>query len=432
MSKEEKRKTPGLLFQESIFSFLKMRKVPIIIFTGIVFLFAVLFYLYDIPQDAVIYGTQLSLVWGIVWLLIDFRKYYKRHRLLYINREQFVNSAEELPEYMDSIEYDYQELVKELCQQKKDLISQNRISRKEMLDYYGMWVHQIKTPIAAMDILLQNTEQVLYQLGEKEFVEKVFGDSIERKPDGTEKSSDNIERKPGSTEKSLDSRERKPGSIEKSSDSIQKSPDDIEQTHNSIEVSKEETADISPDKLLEFIQEAMPISDMKMELFKIEQYVEMALNYLRVEDISSDLAFKRCAVDSMVRQVIRKYSKIFISKKMKMNFKPTERYVITDEKWFVFVLEQLISNALKYTKQGKIAIYMQEDSLVIEDTGIGIPAEDIPRIFEKGFTGYNGRENKKSTGIGLYLCKNIMDKLQWNITVTSKVGAGTKIYLTKM
>lgn len=75
---------------------------------------------------------------------------------------------------------------------------------------------------------------------------------------------------------------------------------------------------------------------------------------------------------------------------------------------------------------------MKEKSLVIEDTGIGIPAEDLPRVFEKGFTGYNGRENKKSTGIGLYLCKNIMDKLQWNITADSEVERGTKIYLTKM
>lgn len=378
MSKEEKRKDSRLLFNESIFSFLKVRKVPIIIFTGIVFIFAVLFYLYDIPQDAIIYGTQLSLVWGILWLLIDFWKYYKRHSLLYINKDQFISNAEELPEYMDSIEYDYQELVKELCQEKKELVSQNRISRKEMLDYYGMWVHQIKTPIAAMDILLQNMEQIFYQLDKEMCI-----DSVEQEP-------------------------------------------------NSIEFAKKETEDSKANKMLEIIREAMPVSDMKMELFKIEQYVEMALNYLRVEDISSDLSFKRYAVDSMVRQVIRKYAKIFISKKIKMNFSPTERYIVTDEKWFVFVLEQLISNALKYTKQGQISIYMQRNSLVIEDTGIGIPAEDIPRIFEKGFTGYNGRENKKSTGIGLYLCKNIMDKLQWNITVTSKVGAGTKIYLTKM
>ena len=337
------------MIKESIFSFLKIRKVLIIIFTGIVVIFGILFYLYDIPFDAIIYGCELSFVWSAVCLFIDFYKYYKRHKLLHINREQFFDDAEQLPEYMDIIEYDYQELAKKLYQAKQELISKNRIAKKELLDYYGMWVHQIKTPIAALDILLQNTERMLYQLDEKEMMQK-----------------------------------------------------------------------------------AISVSDMKMELFKIEQYVEMALNYLRVEDISSDLVFKKHELDDMVRQVIRKYVKIFISKKIKIDFKLTKACIVTDEKWFIFVLEQIISNALKYIKKGQIFIYMKEKSLVIEDTGIGIPAEDLPRIFEKGFTGYNGRENKKSTGIGLYLCKNIMDKLQWNITVDSEVGSGTKIYLTKM
>ena len=337
------------MIKESIFSFLKIRKVLIIIFTGIVVIFGILFYLYDIPFDAIIYGCELSFVWSAVCLFIDFYKYYKRHKLLHINREQFFDDAEQLPEHMDIIEYDYQELAKELYQAKQELISKNRIAKKELLDYYGMWVHQIKTPIAALDILLQNTERMLYQLDEKEMMQK-----------------------------------------------------------------------------------AISVSDMKMELFKIEQYVEMALNYLRVEDISSDLVFKKNELDDMVRQVIRKYAKIFISKKIKIDFKPTKACIVTDEKWFIFVLEQIISNALKYIKKGQIFIYMKEKSLVIKDTGIGIPAEDLPRIFEKGFTGYNGRENKKSTGIGLYLCKNIMDKLQWNITVDSEVGSGTKIYLTKM
>ena len=337
------------MIKESIFSFLKIRKVLIIIFTGIVVIFGILFYLYDIPFDAIIYGCELSFVWCAVCLFIDFYKYYKRHKLLHINREQFFDDAEQLPEHMDIIEYDYQELAKELYQAKQELISKNRIAKKELLDYYGMWVHQIKTPIAALDILLQNTERMLYQIDEKEMMQK-----------------------------------------------------------------------------------AISVSDMKMELFKIEQYVEMALNYLQVEDISSDLVFKKHELDDMVRQVIRKYAKIFISKKIKIDFKPTKACIVTDEKWFIFVLEQIISNALKYTKKGQISIYMKEKALVIEDTGIGIPAEDLPRIFEKGFTGYNGRENKKSTGIGLYLCKNIMDKLQWNITVDSEVGSGTKIYLTKM
>lgn len=296
------------MIKESIFSFLKIRKMPIIIFTGIVVIFGILFYLYDIPFDAIIYGCELSFVWCAVCLFIDFYKYYKRHKLLHINREQFFDDAEQLPEHMDIIEYDYQELAKELYQAKQELISKNRIAKKELLDYYGMWVHQIKTPIAALDILLQNTEQFLYE-------EDIVNSRI--------------------------------------------------------------------NKRLEIIQESIPVSDMKMELFKIEQYVEMALNYLRVEDISSDLSFKQYAVDDMVRQVIRKYAKIFISKKIKMNFKPTGRYIVTDDKWFVFVLEQFISNALKYTKKGQISIYMKEKSLVIEDTGIGIPAEDLPRIFEK-------------------------------------------------
>lgn len=199
------------MIKESIFSFLKIRKMPIIIFTGIVVIFGILFYLYDIPFDAIIYGCELSFVWCAVCLFIDFYKYYKRHKLLHINREQFFDDAEQLPEHMDIIEYDYQELAKKLYQAKQELISKNRIAKKELLDYYGMWVHQIKTPIAALDILLQNTERMLYQLDEKEMMQK-----------------------------------------------------------------------------------AISVSDMKMELFKIEQYVEMALNYLRVEDISSDLVFIWC------------------------------------------------------------------------------------------------------------------------------------------
>ncbi len=281
------------MIKESIFSFLKIRKMPIIIFTGIVVIFGILFYLYDIPFDAIIYGCELSFVWCAVCLFIDFYKYYKRHKLLHINREQFFDDAEQLPEHMDIIEYDYQELAKELYQAKQELISKNRIAKKELLDYYGMWVHQIKTPIAALDILLQNTERMLYQLDEKEMMQK-----------------------------------------------------------------------------------AISVSDMKMELFKIEQYVEMALNYLRVEDISSDLVFKKQELDDMVCQVIRKYAKIFISKKIKMDFKPTKACIVTDEKWFIFVLEQLISNALKYTKKEKEElkkVLTEEEYYVTQENGTERP-----------------------------------------------------------
>ena len=121
------------MIKESIFSFLKIRKVPIIIFTGIVVIFGILFYLYDIPFDAIIYGCELSFVWCAVCLFIDFYKYYKRHKLLHINREQFFDDAEQLPEHMDIIEYDYQELAKELYQAKQELISKNRIAKKSCL-----------------------------------------------------------------------------------------------------------------------------------------------------------------------------------------------------------------------------------------------------------------------------------------------------------
>lgn len=121
------------MIKESIFSFLKIRKVLIIIFAGIVVIFGILFYLYDIPFDAIIYGCELSFVWCAVCLFIDFYKYYKRHKLLHINREQFFDDAEQLPEHMDIIEYDYQELAKELYQAKQELISKNRIAKKSCL-----------------------------------------------------------------------------------------------------------------------------------------------------------------------------------------------------------------------------------------------------------------------------------------------------------
>ena len=322
------------MIKESIFSFLKIRKVLIIIFTGIVVIFGILFYLYDIPFDAIFYGCELSFVWCAVCLFIDFYKYYKRHKLLHINREQFFDDAEQLPEHMDIIEYDYQELAKELYQAKQELISKNRIARKELLDYYGMWVHQIKTPIAASRLLLQEEEL-------------------------------------------------NPGEIQN-------------------------------------------------ELFKIEQYVEMVLGYLRTQDLSSDLCLEEVNLDEIIKDQIHKFARIFVGKKLSLDYEGVEETVLTDKKWLGFVVGQIISNALKYTKKGKISIYMSKarsHTLVIEDTGIGIRQEDLPRVFEKGFTGYNGREEGRSTGIGLYLCGKIMKKLDHGIRIESEQGKGTRVFL---
>ena len=129
---------------------------------------------------------------------------------------------------------------------------------------------------------------------------------------------------------------------------------------------------------------------------------------------------------------IHKFARIFIGKKLSLEYQEVSETVLTDEKWLGFVLGQILSNALKYTKKGKISIYMSKSrphTLVIEDTGIGIRAEDLPRVFEKGFTGYNGREENRSTGIGLYLCGKIMKRLDHGIRIESELGKGTKVFL---
>ena len=182
--------------------------------------------------------------------------------------------------------------------------------------------------------------------------------------------------------------------------------------------------------LLQSAEEETPY--LEMELFKIEQYVEMVLGYLRCENLSADLSFREYNLDAVICQAVRKYKKLFILQKISLNYEPLDITVLTDEKWLVFVLEQLLSNALKYTLRGEISIYMDPErtkTLVIEDTGIGIAPEDLGRVFERGFTGGNGRRDKRSTGIGLYLVKKIMGKLSHGIWIQSQLGAGTKVYM---
>ena len=145
-----------------------------------------------------------------------------------------------------------------------------------------------------------------------------------------------------------------------------------------------------------------------------------------------DLVFEKQELDDLIHQAVRKYAPLFIRRKIALQYEDVHCQILTDEKWLEFVLEQVLSNALKYTRKGKIKIYMDPQSpktLVIEDTGIGIAPEDLPRVFERGYTGYNGRTDKRSTGIGLYLCKQIMDRLSHTIRIESEMGVGTRVYL---
>ncbi len=299
--------------------FLKSKQNELLCYIGSMSLFVTVLFLYDVRTDAIQYGLLLSTVLFLINLTLQFFKFQKRLS-----------------------EQDYQNIIKNLKEQNGELKSQERIFKQEMSDYYSMWVHQIKTPIAAM--------HVLQQILEEEYPEQKY------------------------------------------------------------------------------------IKEIKLELFKIEQYVEMVLTYLRMGEMSGDLKFEKYSLDAIVRQVIRKYSQIFILRKIHLQYAKTSQCIVTDEKWLQFVLEQVLSNALKYTKDGgMIFIYTEEKEnkkcLVIEDSGIGIQAEDLPRVFEKGFTGYNGRADKKSTGIGLYMCKKIMERLNHQIWIESEIDKGTKVYL---
>ena len=402
--------------------FLKGKKNEIVLYVVLVGTFSVISYLYDIRMDAVGYAVRLSLVWLLLSGIWEYLKFAGKHKRL-LEAERRLNTggrelsgadhqtadvdilrasgtrtggADTLHTDIDSafpgagslIEEDYKRIITRLYEAGREAESEGRIARQEMMDYYGMWVHQIKTPIAAMHVLLQAASES--------------------------------------------------------------------------QVEDERTA-----------REHWKDKEMKLELFKIEQYVEMVLTYLRMEDMSSDMSFEICELDSVIRQAVRKYSQMFILRKIKLDYVPVETKILTDEKWLVFVVEQILSNALKYThsysvnerscsmevadmnvEQGRISIYMEEYEpaqhgsgvditesygavsrgkkrcLVIEDTGIGICPEDLPRVFEKGFTGYNGRKDKKSTGIGLYLCKAVMDKLRHQIWIESEAGEGTKVYLS--
>lgn len=168
--------------------------------------------------------------------------------------------------------------------------------------------------------------------------------------------------------------------------------------------------------------------NLASDLYRIEQYADMVLTFLRLNSESTDYVFREHDLDTIVRSAVKKFSSEFIYRKLSLDYKPLNTTVITDEKWLSFVIEQVLSNALKYTPSGSITITLEnEKTLRIRDTGIGIAPEDLPRIFENGYTGYNGRTDKKASGIGLYLCRRVCSDLGHTITASSVVDSGTVI-----
>lgn len=171
-------------------------------------------------------------------------------------------------------------------------------------------------------------------------------------------------------------------------------------------------------------------NQLEQELFKIESYVNIVLQYLRLESFHEDLVLKKENLEDLVKEIVKKYAIFFIQKGLSLHLHDLDRTIITDRKWFIVILEQVLSNSLKYTSQGGIEIYFQEDTLYIKDSGLGIQDADLLRVFERGFSGYNGRLTQQSSGLGLYLSKKIADELGHQISIASQVGHGTTVMIS--
>ena len=166
---------------------------------------------------------------------------------------------------------------------------------------------------------------------------------------------------------------------------------------------------------------------LEQEIFKIDSYTNLVLQYLRLESFHDDLVFEKVQVEDLVKEVVRKYALFFIQKGLTVNLHDLDKIIVTDKKWLLVVIEQILSNSLKYTKKGGLEIYMEGQELCIKDTGIGIKNSDVLRVFERGFSGYNGRLTQQSSGLGLYLSKKISEELGHQIRIESEVGKGTTV-----
>ena len=318
---------------EILKSYLKKNTKIYVLFVVFIAIFFFMFYLYNLPLETLIYTGSLCFLAGLIGNAMDFINYRKSYKKLKFLEKNIINDREDLPKSLDiRIDY-YHKIIEKLYRELENEIQKNKQKNTDMVDYYSMWVHQIKTPIAAMNFLLDNEE-------------------VDQK-------------------------------------------------------------------------------NLQQELFKIERYVEMVLTYIRLDSTSSDYVITKINLDEVVKDSVKKYATIFINKKIKLNYVSHETMVISDKKWLSFAFEQILGNSVKYSSTGgEITIETYENRLVIEDKGIGIKEEDLPRIFEKGFTGFNGRYEKKSSGLGLYLCKKTLDKLGHHIEISSKVGEGTRVEIT--
>lgn len=294
-------------------------------------IFGLVYYLYGLAAGPFCYALLLTGALFIVWLFAAYRSWRQHEHEL----AQMAQAVEEGFDGLPWAESRAEELYgRALLSARERQESAERELKRELEDakqYYALWSHQIKTPLAALKLLMQEEE-------------------VDRRM-------------------------------------------------------------------------------AELELLKAEQYVEMALQYQRMAGGTGDLVLQEHELDTLVKQAVKKTAPLFIYQKLGVEIGSLKGTVVTDEKWLVFVLEQILTNAVKYTKEGSVSIFQEGGKLVIADTGIGILPEDLPRVFEWGYTGFNGRTDKHSTGIGLSLCRQMSKRLDHQIRLESRPGSGTKVYL---
>lgn len=292
----------------------------------------IIFFLFDLSMVPLLLLFSLIMEVTLVFFLVDFIRFINRHKNLQIDVESIETMPESFFEHSHLIENDYLHIIKSLCDAKDMQMRKSTEAYADMMEYYSVWAHQIKTPISALSLTIQNIED-----------EELKG-------------------------------------------------------------------------------------NLKSELLRIEEYVDMVLNYLRLDSETNDFLFKKISVEDIVKGEIKRFMPLFMNKRIALEYDPIDFKVVSDRKWLGFCIGQLLSNALKYTKaESKVKIYSNSsNTITIEDNGIGIASEDLPRIFDRGYTGYNGRQEKKSTGIGLYLVKRTADKLGIRVEIDSTIGVGTK------
>lgn len=334
-------------------NFIKQNYIWILMIVTMSCIHLLYMYLIGARKQDVVYAAVLDAILLLITVLVGFFRYSSKVKALSNALKRPVEEQAQLPEAADDVEILYHRLLENQSIARSESESSAAIRQSQMRDYYSMWVHQIKTPISAMKLLLEAEREELGQLMcDDEQSQCLLSDNMDSFED---------------------------------------------------------------------------------ELFRIEEYVSMALQYQRVSSTENDFVLEKVSVDGVIRDTIKKYAKIMIRRHIGMNYSGTVQEVYTDGKWLAFILEQLLSNAIKYTPQGFVKIETAKKAnlffITIKDTGIGIKAEDLPRVFEKGYTGYNGHADKKATGIGLYLCRQMADKLGHTIRMESEIGKGTKVWI---